>query len=171
MTTAQLVISIIIIKYYTIWLLSVDIHSNFAWKISFLIDPIPVKVHFCQIRSFQTRNKQARTHLTKENSAEMNKENSRMMQPIWKRKTPGKMMQPIWNKQELNLYKLAGGSLKKTKYFSLRFLFSFCPRNNLGSTRHPLSNETCQKTMFFCIRVYFCDNMCFSNAGKQPPTL
>ena len=28
------------------------------------------------------------------------------------------MMQPIWNKQELHLYKLAGGSLKKAKYFS-----------------------------------------------------
>jgi len=44
----------------------------------------------------KTRNKQAQTHLTQENSGEGKKETpGKMMQSIRKIKTPGKMMQPI----------------------------------------------------------------------------
>ena len=79
------------------------------------------------------------------------------------------MMQAIWNKQELQLYKLAGGSLKKAKYFSfIKISIQLLSGKQLGL--NPIKRNLSENDVF-CIRVSFCDNMCFSNAGKKPPTL
>lgn len=82
------------------------------------------------------------------------------------------MMQPIWNKQELHLYKLAGGSLKKAKYFSfIKISIQLLSAKQLGLNETSPIKRNLSENDVFCIRVSFCDKICFCNAGKKPPTL
>jgi len=92
----------------------------------------------------------------KDNAANLKKENSRKDNAANLKKENSRKDDAANLKQaRVALVQISRGSLKPNTLALSRFLFSFCPQNNLDSTRHPLLNETCQKTMFFLYPCLF----------------